>query len=269
METNKDFNDFLDEAIESSEDTSSEQEEITTETSEDVKEETVTEEQEETATEEQEETEEVEKVEEVSKEEPTTDFKAFAELRVKAKNEEKARVEAEEKLNAVENFAKSKGFDSSEAMFKYNAEKELEKEAEERNIPLDVLKRLNDLEQNEAKRKQEAAQQEQDTLNQKVLGSMETFKTDNKLSDDKFKEILKKVGEDEIDFETLKVMPQKSIVRLLNSYVDKEVGKQKELEKQVIKSKATPLTPVDKNEGDYKEIEEDMFKVFSGQKSDF
>jgi hypothetical protein len=218
----------------------------------------------------EEEVEETEVIEEITEQpEEKADFKAFAEMRVKLKETEEQRKELETAKNAYEDLAKSLGFENSEKMLEAAKTKELEKEAEKQNVPVEFLKRLKDLEEKDTRREQEMLAREKEIKENNLISTIDNFGSTNKLKEQEVAVVISKLGEDGFDYESLLNLPEKSINKLLNSYLPKEVAKQKEIEQKTKLKQELPLTPTDKPLGAVKEFEDDMFQYMVGTKRDF
>ena len=201
--------------------------------------------------------------------EEVTNFNAFADMRVKNKELQQEKVRLEAERQAFEELAISLGYNDSKEMLEASNKKNLESEAKAQNIPVEVLQRIKALEAENEVAREEKRLFEQERKELALVNSIESFKNANNLSEEKVMNTIAKLGEDGFDYESLTQLPEKSIAKLLNSYLDKEIVTQKEIEKQAIKVREIPMTPVDKNEDVVKQAEDDLFKLFSGQTTYF
>lgn len=264
----KTFNDFLDESLEESTETETEEvvetsedlgidESETNETVEEIEEEieTVTEEETETVTEE-------------TKEEKA-DFKAFAEMRVKNKQLAEEKEKAESEKLKTEALAKKLGYGSIDEMLEAATLREIEVEAKKQNIPVEVMTQLKTLENKLKDMESQKIREDNERKERTLIKNIDDFFTDNKLSEKEQADTLNALSEDGFEYEALLNMPEKSILRILGSYMNKEVSKQKQLAEKAKIQKEIPLTPTEKVDSVDKSEEDKLFEYFSGQRTDF
>lgn len=262
----KTFNDFLSEA-----------QEVPTETIEETVEETADSEEEEVDIEteiEDEEVAEVEEtddteVEEITEVEEKPDFKAFADMRTKNKQLAEAKEKAESELQKAQALAIKLGFENTDEMLAEATKREIAEEAKKEGIPVEYLERMRKLEEKDRQRDLQIEAEAKERKEVSLLSNIDSFITEKKLSEKDYTNVFTALEEDGFAYETLLELPEKSVSKLLNSYVNKEVSKQDELAKKAKVIKEIPMTPTEKNDGEVKTIEDDLFLIMSGQKTEF
>lgn len=157
-----------------------------------------------------------------------TPDQAFAEMR--------RQVEANEPLAKwVQDLAVQQGFSDPQDLIKAYDDQRIAKEAEEKGVPVDVYKRLHQLEQENIEAKTQA---EESKFNHEV----ETVKSKHNLTDDQITNVFRYMGQNNLDVGTL---PFEQIYILANSETliqdAEERGRQTYLEnKKKQQSQATP-----------------------------
>lgn len=244
---------------ESTEEVETEEEEIT----EDNEEENVSKE----ASETKETTEEDITEDDVEETEGKPTFDAFAEMRVRTKEAEKKAQELESKIKGFDELAVSLGYKDYNDLLEAGKNKTLEQEAKQQNVPVEVLKELKQTRLEVEKLKQDKELIIQEEKEAAVLHAIEQFTDKHKLSEDKFKSVLKDMGSDGFDINFMMEMPQKALSRLLNSYLDNEVLRQKEIAKKEKIKREVPTNPTDDKIDSSTQIDE-LVDVFTKGKMD-
>jgi len=266
---NKTFNDLLDETVNTTEATVDVEE--NTDVEADQTEEIETTDEDTTITEENNNTDEEEtgvESEEITKDEKP-DFKAFAEMRTKAKQLQTEKEVLEVERQKFEKLAQTLKYKDAEEMLSAAELKDLEIEAEKQNVPVEFLKRLNDLEAKDKKREADLLAKEMELKETILINNIDTFANKNSLQEKDVTDIITKLSVDGFDYDMLINLPDKSVEKLLNSYLDKETLKQKEIETKAKMKKEIPLTPTDKPLGDIDKLNEELFNSFMGKNRDY
>lgn len=170
------------------------------------------------------------------------DAKAFARMRTELKQSNEALSKSQELIDFFDERAKQMGLAGIEDLMEKTKEADLNNQAKEKGIPVDVLKRLDELEnkvkeQDIEKEELEIAKKEQSInhtfekfMQKHSLGTKEV----DKLADDLFK--------DGFSLETLMDMPESAVSKILESYIPNEVLKQESIAKKEQIKKEVPPT---------------------------
>lgn len=169
------------------------------------------------------------------------DRQAFIKLRQQNK-------EAKDELNkykaTVDYFderAKAMGLSGIDELVERTKESEIKKEAEERNIPVEILKELNDLKATVAKQEEARVTAEKEREEARVSSTLNTFCENNHLSDKSIDKLARDLAADGISLDDFKSLSSPAITRILSSYLPKENIVQNNLaKKEKIKKELPP-----------------------------
>lgn len=220
-----------------------------------------------------------EEVEESTEEatEPTTakdaedrlDFKAFAEMRTKTKQLEVEKQRVESELQKAEALAKKLKYESIDDMLAEAERREMMEEAKKAEVPVEYLERMKKLEQKDRERDAEIERIKFEQKEVSLIETLDSISQKNSLSEKDFTDALNAMDADGFKYETLLELPKSAISKIVESYIHKEVSKQKQLEQKVKLQQEIPMTPKEKNDGVIPSKIDDLFMVMSGQKRDF
>lgn len=222
---------------EESKETEVEETESETEDEETVDENESEDEEEEIETEETDEEEE-ESEEDVEEEDPipsgtTKDAEAFARMRTENK----------ELSNIVKFFdqkAKEMGMKDINELIEKTNEADLAKKAKSEGIPLEIAKKIQELEQRVETQEAERVKAIEAAKDTQVKNALDSFVQTNKLDDKQVNKLAKDLIADGINLDFFKDMPTNTINRILKSYLPSTINKQKELEKKEKIKKEVP-----------------------------
>lgn len=144
-------------------------------------------------------------------------------------------------INYFDNRAKAMGLSGIDELLEKSKESELKQQSEKQGVPVDVLKKINELEervnQSEAEKQAALIQRENDRMSR----TFDTFVQTNNLDKKAIDNLAKEMVNDGIDLETLKGLPEASINKILSAYIPKESIKQQELAKKEQIKKEVPV----------------------------
>ena len=256
MDTVNELSDNTD-SPEESEETEVEETESEIEEEETVDENESEDEEEEVEAEETEDEEEEESEEDVEEEDPipsgtTKDAEAFARMRTENK----------ELSNIVKFFdqkAKEMGMKDINELIEKTNEADLAKKAKSEGIPLEIAKKIQDLEQRVETQEAERVKAIEAAKDAQVKNALDNFVQANKLDDKQVNKLAKDLIADGINLDFFKDMPTNTIDRILKSYLPSNITKQKELEKKEKIKKEVPTAG--KSNGSNTSQEDEIDKV--------
>ena len=186
------------------------------------------------------------------------DVQAFARMRTELKQANTDLAAAQEIIEFFDTRAKQMGLNGVQGLIDKTKEAELAKQAEEKGIPVDVLKRIDELElkvkqQDLEKEQLEKAQKEQHT---ELI--FENFVQNNSLNKEEVEKIAGALLADGFDFKSLMGMSDIAVNKILNSYLPNDSVKQEMLAK---KEKAKKEVPVSGNTSSKFNTEEQIDKI--------
>lgn len=169
------------------------------------------------------------------------DAQAFARMRTELKQKSS---DLENANNVIEFFdvrAKQMGLSGIQELMQKTVEADMAKQAEKQGIPVDVLKRINDL---ETKVRQQDAERENLVRSQKeqaVNYVFDNFVRSHSLGQNDVNKLANDLVADGFDFDALMNMPSSAVTKILNSYLPNESLKQEALvKKEQIKKEVPP-----------------------------
>lgn len=150
-------------------------------------------------------------------------------------------------LNYFDNRAKSMGLSGIDELLEKSKESELKQQSEKQGVPVDVLKKINELEDrvNQSEAEKQAALMQRE--NERMSRTFETFIQTNNLDKKAIDNLAVEMVNDGIDLETLKGLPEASINKILSAYMPKESIKQQELAKKEQIKKEVPIDSTNSN----------------------
>lgn len=188
----------------------------------------------------------------------TKDANAFAKIRQEAKGYKKI-------VDFFDSQAKAMGFSGVDELISKTNEAAIAKSAKEQGIPVEIAKRLANLEKevNESKERerQSVLKAKEAQLNSTIMA----FVDKNKVSKEQMNTIASELANDNITVDMLMGMPQATVNRILTSYLSSNTVVQKQINKV---EKAKKELPVDAgNKETPNAVEDDidkMAKYFAG-----
>lgn len=169
------------------------------------------------------------------------DAQAFARMRTELKQKSS---DLENANNVIEFFdvrAKQMGLSGIQELMQKTVEADMAKQAEKQGIPVDVLKRINDL---ETKVRQQDAERENLVRSQKeqaVNYVFDNFVRSHSLGQNDVNKLANDLVADGFNFDALMNMPSSAVTKILNSYLPNESLKQEALvKKEQIKKEVPP-----------------------------
>lgn len=169
------------------------------------------------------------------------DAQAFARMRTELK-------QTNDSLNAANNIieffdvrAKQMGLGGIQDLMQKTIEAEMAKQAEKEGIPVDVIKRINDLEnrvhQQDIERENLVKTQKEQALN----SVFDNFMQSHSLGQNDLNKLASDLAADGFSFDALMNMPGSAVTKILNSYLPNETLKQEALvKKEQIKKEVPP-----------------------------
>lgn len=169
------------------------------------------------------------------------DAQAFARMRTELK-------QTNDSLNAANNIieffdirAKQMGLGGIQDLMQKTIEAEMAKQAEKEGIPVDVIKRINDLEnrvhQQDIERENLVKTQKEQALN----SIFDNFMQSHSLGQNELNKLASDLIADGFSFDALMNMPGSAVTKILNSYLPNETLKQEALvKKEQIKKEVPP-----------------------------
>lgn len=186
------------------------------------------------------------------------DVQAFINLRQENKKNKDA-------LNYLDTRAKAMGLSGIDELIEKAKEAELKQNAEKEGIPVEIMKKINDLEARVSQydvEKQQAAEQRE---NERLSRTFEIFIQNNNLDKKAIDDLANNLVNDGIDLNTLKGLPNNAINRMLGSYISKEDLRQKELAKKEKIKKEVPINSNNQvSQDDTNKIDE-LAKLWAGK----
>lgn len=169
------------------------------------------------------------------------DAQAFARMRTELKQKSS---DLENANNVIEFFdvrAKQMGLSGIQELMQKTVEADMAKQAEKQGIPVDVLKRINDL---ETKVRQQDVERENLVRSQKeqaVNYVFDNFVRSHSLGQNDVNKLANDLVADGFNFDALMNMPSSAVTKILNSYLPNESLKQEALvKKEQIKKEVPP-----------------------------
>ena len=172
------------------------------------------------------------------------------------------RTENKQYKHIVEFFdqkAKEMGMKDIQELIEKTNEADLAKKAKSEGIPLEVAKKLQELEQRVATQEAEKEKAINDAKYSQVKNTLDNFVQTNKLNDKQVNKLAKDLISDGINLDFFKDMNANTISRILTSYLPSDFAKQKELEKKEKIKKEVPVSS--KSNGSSTSQEDEIEKV--------
>lgn len=182
----------------------------------------------------------------------TKDAEAFARMRKENKM-------LKEYFDFFDTKAKEMGMNDVADLVAKTKEADLAKQAKADGIPLEIAKKLQELEQRVETQEAEKAQAIEAAKEAQVRNALDGFVQANKLDNKQVQTLAKDLLADGINLDFFKDMPTNAIDRVLKSYLPNDFNKQKELEKKEKIKKEVPKSG--KSNGSSTSQEDEIDKV--------
>lgn len=170
------------------------------------------------------------------------DAQAFARMRTQLKEANNNLENAQSIINFFDVRAKQMGLDGVKGLIEKTREAELSKQAEKEGIPVDVLKRLDDLETKVRMQDEEKEMLKKSQKEQSINYTFDKFMQKHSLGKDKVDNLAKSLIEDGFSLDSLMNMPESAVSRILESYLPKEALKQESIAKKEQIKKELPVS---------------------------
>ena len=187
------------------------------------------------------------------------DAEAFARMRTELKQTNNDLKNAENVINFFDIRAKQMGLNGVQELMQKTVESEMAKQAEKTGIPVDVLKRINDL---ETKVKQQDIEREnlQRTQKEQSLNYiLDSFMQNHSLGQNDVVKLANDLVADGFNFDALMNMPSSAVTKILNSYLPNESLKQEALAKKEQIKKEVP--PTGSSSSNVNQLESEIDKI--------
>lgn len=176
------------------------------------------------------------------------DAQAFARMRTELK-------QTNDNLNAANNIinffdvrAKQMGLSGIQELMQKTVESDMAKQAEKEGIPVDVLKRINDLENKVHQQDVEKETLQRTQKEQSLNHVFDSFMQNHSLSQNDVNKLANDLVADGFSFNALMDMPSSAVTKILNSYLPNETLKQETLaKKEQIKNEVPPTGSTSSN----------------------
>lgn len=170
------------------------------------------------------------------------DNQAFARMRTELKQ---ANNDLEAAKNVIQFFdvrAKQMGLNGIQDLMEKTVESELNKQAQEKGVPVDVLRRLNELENKVQQQDIERNNLIRGQKEREVNHTFDTFMQKHSLSNQDLNKMANDLVKDGFSFDALMNMPSSAVTKILNSYLPETSLKQEDLAKKEQIRKEVPHT---------------------------
>lgn len=165
----------------------------------------------------------------------TKDVEAFARMRKENK-------QFKQYFDFFDSKAKEMGMRDVDELIQKTREADLAKSAKEQGIPVEIAKKLQELETKLETQERERAEEIEAANTNRVKNSLDNFVQANNLDEKSVNKLAKDLIADGISLDFFKNIPDNMINRVLKSYLPSEFNKQKELEKKEKIKKEVPVS---------------------------
>ena len=169
------------------------------------------------------------------------DAQAFARMRTELKQTNDSLNAANNVIEFFDTRAKQAGLSGIQELMQKTIEAEMAKQAEKEGIPVEVVKRINDLE-NRVKQQDVERENLVKTQKEQALNSVfDKFMQSHSLGQNELNKLASDLVADGFSFDALMNMPDSAVTKILNSYLPNETLKQESLvKKEQIKKEVPP-----------------------------
>ena len=174
---------------------------------------------------------------------------AFKQLREEASNAKKQLQEYEDKMKDLNALAQAQGFNTYDDFVKAWKDRQLEDQAKKQNTDPRVLKELNETKSRLTQIEKEKIEADKQVKLNKINTTIDKFAIRYGLNDENVKNIINKMGEDNLTLESLLITPSETLDKMLTGYAQDIIIERKVQEKLAAleKNGTTPAPEKHKN----------------------
>jgi hypothetical protein len=174
---------------------------------------------------------------------------AFKQLREEASNAKKQIQEYEDKMKDLNALAQAQGFNTYDDFVKAWKDRQLEDQAKKQNTDPRVLKELNETKSRLTQIEKEKMEADKQVKLNKINTTIDKFAIRYGLNDENVKNIINKMGEDNLTLESLLITPSETLDKMLTGYAQDIIIERKVQEKlaELEKNGTTPAPEKHKN----------------------
>lgn len=170
------------------------------------------------------------------------DNQAFARMRTELKQANNDLEAAKSVIQFFDVRAKQMGLDGIQDLMEKTVESELNKQAQKEGVPVDVLRRINELEDKVQQQDIERNNLIRGQKEREVNHTFDTFMQKHSLSNQDLNKMANDLVKDGFSFDALMNMPSSAVTKILNSYLPETSLKQEDLAKKEQIRKEVPHT---------------------------
>ena len=170
------------------------------------------------------------------------DNQAFARMRTELKEANNNLEAAKSVIQFFDVRAKQMGLNGIQDLMEKTVESELNKQAQKEGVPVDVLRRINELEDRVQQQDIERNNLIRGQKEREVNHTFDTFMQKHSLSSQDLNKMANDLVKDGFSFDALMNMPSSAVTKILNSYLPETSLKQEDLAKKEQIRKEVPHT---------------------------
>lgn len=170
------------------------------------------------------------------------DNQAFARMRTELKQANNDLEAAKSVIQFFDVRAKQMGLNGIQDLMEKTVESELNKQAQKEGVPVDVLRRINELEDRVQQQDIERNNLIRGQKEREINHTFDTFMQKHSLSNQDLSKMANDLVKDGFSFDALMNMPSSAVTKILNSYLPETSLKQEDLAKKEQIRKEVPHT---------------------------
>lgn len=170
------------------------------------------------------------------------DNQAFARMRTELKQANNDLEAAKSVIQFFDVRAKQMGLNGIQDLMEKTVESELNKQAQKEGVPVDVLRRINELEDKVQQQDIERNNLIRGQKEREINHTFDTFMQKHSLSNQDLNKMANDLVKDGFSFDALMNMPSSAVTKILNSYLPETSLKQEDLAKKEQIRKEVPHT---------------------------
>lgn len=170
------------------------------------------------------------------------DNQAFARMRTELKEATNNLAAAKSVIQFFDVRAKQMGLNGIQDLMEKTVESELNKQAQKEGVPVDVLRRINELEDKVQQQDIERNNLIRGQKEREINHTFDTFMQKHSLSNQDLNKMANDLVKDGFSFDALMNMPSSAVTKILNSYLPETSLKQEDLAKKEQIRKEVPHT---------------------------
>ena len=170
------------------------------------------------------------------------DNQAFARMRTELKEANNNLEAAKSVIQFFDVRAKQMGLNGIQDLMEKTVESELNKQAQKEGVPVDVLRRINELEDKVQQQDIERNNLIRGQKEREINHTFDTFMQKHSLSNQDLSKMANDLVKDGFSFDALMNMPSSAVTKILNSYLPETSLKQEDLAKKEQIRKEVPHT---------------------------